>query len=86
MIVFFSYILIGWIVASAVLLQSVCNTDETELVSDFVLPFLFWPIIVVVFMIWLIYKIIIWPIMLLGRITEKTLLKLLARAASSKER
>ena len=81
MIAFFSYILIGWIVASAVLLQSVCNTDETELVPDFVLPFLFWPIIVVVFMIWLIYKIIMWPVMLLGRMTEKVLSKTMSKVA-----
>ena len=84
MTAFFSYILIGWIVASAVLLQSVCNTDETELVPDFVLPFLFWPIIVVVFMIWLIYKIIMWPVMLLGRMTEKVLSKTMSKVAQQK--
>ena len=84
MMAFFSYILIGWIVASAVLLQSVCNTDETELVPDFVLPFLFWPIIVMVFMIWLIYKIIMWPVMLLGRMTEKVLSKTMSKVAQQK--
>lgn len=72
-----TYILIGWIVASVCLTISMRNNGKhnIELLWDFVLPFIFWPAVIIAFVFILKFKII----MYLGRITEKVISKLMER-------
>lgn len=62
----FVYVLIGWIVASICLARFIHNHKKPELASDFVLPFCFWPFVIIGAAFGLTIKLI----MLLGRITE----------------
>lgn len=67
-----AYLFIGWIVASICLTISMRNNNKTELSSDFVLPFILWPLVIMVYVIRLIGMII----MRIGRMTEKIISKL----------
>jgi hypothetical protein len=68
------YILVGWIVASLCLTIAMRNSNkaEADILCDFVIPFVFWPIVIIGSVIELMLNIIIW----IGNITEKAIAKL----------